>query len=93
MLLSPNELLGIKMLQMAPANAVAQEPVCGSPLVAIKDWRRSEEGRAAALMISNINQAGVWGGGLQRSGSGRLVLSKASLPERQEGCAGGDSLG
>lgn len=37
MLLSSDELLGFKMLQTAPANVVAQEPDCGSPLVVKKD--------------------------------------------------------
>lgn len=72
-LLSPNELLGFKMLQTAPAKVVAQEPVCRSPLVVKKDRRRSEEGGCChSLVISNINRADVWGGGLQsKSGSSR----------------------
>lgn len=83
-LLSPNELFGFKLLQTAPANVVAQEPL-GSE----KDWRRSEGGQCCpTLVISNVNRAGIWGGGLQsRLRSSRLVLSKASLPERQEGCS------
>lgn len=49
MLLSPNELLGFRILQTAPSNVVAQEPVCRSPLVAKEDWRRSEEGFAVTV--------------------------------------------
>lgn len=49
MLSSPNELLGFRILQTAPSNVVAQEPVCRSPLVAKEDWRRSEEGCAVTL--------------------------------------------
>lgn len=37
MLLSPDELLGLKMLQTALAEVVAQEPVCGSTLAEQKD--------------------------------------------------------
>lgn len=72
-LLSSSGLLGLTVLEAAPAGVPALEPVCGSPLAAEQACRRPGGGCGSLVMV-DTNQAGLWGGGHRAWAAGRVAL-------------------